>query len=177
MPYNPYYPASNQGYQPPYQQPYQPPMQDRMAQLQNQYQAAVPPMYPPMQIQQPQQGMSANYMQAPQMVGRFVNDFSEITANDVPMDGRCAIFAKNDLTEIQARAWSAEGKIVPMVFKPVLPEPEQVKVEAPPQVSLSDEVTVAFMKRFDDITERLDKMEKSIIRPSASKIKKEVEAE
>lgn len=169
-----------QGY-PQQPQPY-PPMQDRMAQIQNNYQNAVAqtaqqPVYsqfqPTMQ-QQPQM----QYMTAPQMLGKFVNEFTDITANDVPMDGRWAIFPKNDLSEIQARAWSSDGKIVPVVFKPVL---EEQPSNLPPaeeklKIGLSDEATEAIMKRFDDISERLEKVEKTMSSKSSgtSKTQKEV---
>ena len=174
MPYNPYYNPAMPGYQPPM---YQPPMQDRLAQLQNQYQAAMPQMYGqmPQAVQQPQTMAS----QQPPMVGRYVNDFSEVTANDVPMDGRSAVFVKSDMSEIQTRAWSADGKIVPVVFHPVPVEQEpQHKTEEKVTVGLSEENVQAFMKRFDDINDRLDKMEKSMLaKASASKTKKEAEAE
>ena len=172
MPYNPYYNLAMTGYQP---QMYQPPMQDRLAQLQNQYQSAIP-QNQPIPVQQPVQ---MQYIQQPQMVGRYVNDFSEVTANDVPMDGRSAVFVKSDMSEIQTRAWSADGKIVPVVFRPV--PVEQVpthKTEEKVTVGLSEEDTQAFMKRFDDINDRLDKMEKSIsAKATVSKTKKEADAE
>lgn len=160
MPYNPYY------QQMPYNNmmPYQQPMQDRLAQLQNQYQNT---------LQQTQQPIQMQYIQQqPQMVGRYVNDFSEITANDVPMDGKWAIFAKNDMSEIQARAWSPNGTIVPVSFKPVAQETKEIE-------DTKEDYTKAFMKRFDDISERLDKMEKAISRQASvpSKTKKEVSSD
>lgn len=53
----------------------------------------------------------------PSLSGRFLNDFSEITANDVPMDGRSAVFVKNDKSEIQLREWSPNGQIVTTSYK------------------------------------------------------------
>lgn len=149
---------------------------DRIAQLSANYQNAIgqQPMYGQMPVQQPQQ----TYVpQAPQMVGRFVNDFNEVTANDVPMDGKWALFPKSDLSEIQARAWSPEGKIIPIVFKPVIEEKLNIDAQAKDkiEVGLSDEATKAFMERFDEISERLEKVEKSINKPSTSKTKKEVD--
>ena len=174
MPYNQFYNPAMTGYQP---SMYQPPMQDRLAQLQNQYQSVVPQMYNqmPQAVQQPQ---SMVPQQLP-MVGRYVNDFSEVTANDVPMDGRSAVFVKADMSEIQTRAWSADGKIVPVVFRPVPIEQEpQHKPEEKITIGLSEENVQAFMKRFDDINDRLDKMEKSMLaKASASKTKKEADAE
>lgn len=148
------------------------PYMDRMAQLQ-QYQ----------QNLQPAQ-MPGTYPQQPQgIIGRAVNDFSEITANDVPMDGRSAIFPKNDMSEIQVRTWGNDGKIITTSYKPILEhqnkvadvsilESEKLKIE------LSDDVTDAFMKRFDDIEKRLDEfVTKSATKTSTSRVKKEVDAE
>lgn len=173
MPYNPYYNPAMAGYQQPM---YQPPMQDRLAQLQNQYQATMPQMYS--QIPQPVQQPQTMAPQQPPMVGRYVNDFSEVTANDVPMDGRSAVFVKADMSEIQTRAWSADGKIVPVTYKPVLVEQKENKEKQENlKFELSDESTKAFMERFDDISERLEKMEKSLSKQSAltSKTRKGVD--
>ena len=148
------------------------PYMDRMAQLQ-QYQ----------QNLQPAQ-MPGTYPQQPQgIIGRAVNDFSEITANDVPMDGRSAIFPKNDMSEIQVRTWGNDGKIITTSYKPILEcqnqmadisilESEKLKI------GLSDDVTDAFMKRFDDIEKRLDDfITKSAAKTSTSRTKKETDAE
>lgn len=43
--------------------------------------------------------------------GRVVNDFNEITINDVPMSGQYAYFPKSDLSEIQVRRWTPNGTI------------------------------------------------------------------
>ena len=68
------------------------------------------------QYQQPQ------YMQqaAQRINGRVVQSADMITANDVPMDGSVAFFPTQDLSEIYAKSWDANGKIVTRLFKPVL---------------------------------------------------------
>lgn len=177
-------PAYPNYYQPmaayPQPQPYPQPMQDRVAQSLNNYQNAInQPQYSTNQptIQQP---IQIQYTQSPLMIGRFVNEFAEVTANDVPMDGKWAIFAKSDMSEIQARAWSPDGKIVPIVFKPDVKEAENLtQAETKMKVGLSDETTETLMKRFDDISEKLEKLEKFINKPtsSTSKAKREVDAE
>ena len=166
--YYPQMPQMNSNYQMPVPNPYM----DRMAQLQ-QYQ----------QNLQPAQ-MPGTYPQQPQgIIGRSVNDFSEITANDVPMDGRSAVFPKNDMSEIQVRTWGNDGKIITTSYKPILEhqnqmadisilESEKLKIE------ISDDVTAAFMKRFDDIEKRLDDfITKSAAKTSTSRTKKEADAE
>ena len=109
--YYPQMPQMNSNYQMPVPNPYM----DRMAQLQ-QYQ----------QNLQPAQ-MPGTYPQQPQgIIGRSVNDFSEITANDVPMDGRSAVFPKNDMSEIQVRTWGNDGKIIATSYKPILEHQNQM---------------------------------------------------
>ena len=148
------------------------PYMDRMAQLQ-QYQ----------QNLQPAQ-MPGTYPQQPQgIIGRPVNDFSEITANDVPMDGRSAVFPKNDMSEIQVRTWGNDGKIITTSYKPILEHQNQMAdisiLESEKlKIRLSDDVTAAFMKRFDDIEKRLDEfVTKSATKTSTSRVKKEADAE
>lgn len=147
------YPGFNQQMQNPYM--------DRMNQLQ-QYQQSLQ--------MQPTQISGASQMQAqvPGIIGRVVNDFGEITANDVPMDGRSAVFPKADMSEIQVRAWSADGKIVPVTFVPLIESnpsnssPSETKAE----IGLSEELIGAFMGRFDDIAGRIERLEKSIAAPT-----------
>lgn len=86
-------------YQP---QPLQSPYLDRLAQMQ-------------MQAQQ-----NMTYPQNPPVSARLVDDFSSITANDVPMDGTGAVFIKKDGSEIQVRSWTAQGTISKSIFKPFL---------------------------------------------------------
>lgn len=150
----------------PYQQNFNQPMQmqnpymDRMAQLQ-QYQQNL--NMSPTQMS----GASQMQQQIPGIIGRVVNDFGEITANDVPMDGRSAVFPKSDMSEIQVRAWSADGKIVPVTYIPVLenqpknPTPNEEKLK----IGLSDEVAGAFMQRFDELSGKIEQLEKSIAAP------------
>lgn len=163
----------------PQQQPYPQPMQDRMAQSLNNYQNAInQPQYSTTQpIQQPMM----QYMAKPQIMGHFVNEVSEITANDVPMDGNVALFPKQDMTEIFAKSWNSDGTIRTVVYKPFMEQPiDNTQEDTKVKVELSTEATETFMKRFDDISDRLEKLEKFISKPvamaSTSKNKKEVEA-
>ena len=148
------------------------PYMDRMAQLQQYQQNLQPAQIPVTYPQQPQS-----------IIGRAVNDFSEITANDVPMDGRSAIFPKNDMSEIQVRTWGNDGKIITTSYKPILEHKNQMAdisiLESEKlKIGLSDDVTDAFMKRFDDIEKRLDDfITKSAAKTSTSRTKKEADAE
>ena len=166
--YYPQMPQMNSNYQMPVPNPYM----DRMAQLQQYQQNLQPAQIPGTYPQQPQG-----------IIGRSVNDFSEITANDVPMDGRSAVFPKNDMSEIQVRTWGNDGKIITTSYKPILEHQNQMAdisiLESEKlKIGLSDDVTAAFMKRFDDIEKRLDEFAiKSAAKTSTSRVKKETDAE
>lgn len=97
----------------PYQNGYNPMLspQQRLMQMEQQY-----PQY-----SQQNQFMQQPVQQQPQgIVGKIVNDFSELTANDVPMNGSAAFFPKADGSELQVRSWTANGTIQTVVYKPVL---------------------------------------------------------
>lgn len=143
-----------QQYPPGYQQQINPYM-DQLNQLRN--------------MQQPVQPIP-NQIQPPGLYGRMVEDFSVVTANDVPMDGNGAIFVKRDGSEIQVRNWNANGTIATIVFKPVIEEqadnlPSESQNVA---IRLSDDVMDMFQSSFAGIYERLDKMEK-VIKPSTKR--------
>lgn len=167
--YPAYYP-NNQvpNYQPLYGQQYQnfqPPYQQNLAQSQMQV--------PQQQFQQMPVGIN----------GKVVPSVENITANDVPMDGSVAFFPRQDMTEIYAKSWNSDGTIRTIVFKPVLDgNPNNLpQNEEKLKIGLSEDVTEAFMKRFDDIADRIEKLEKSMTTPttksSGSRAKKEADAE
>lgn len=105
-------------------------------------------------------------MQQTSLPGKYVSDFNQINANDVPMDGSVAIFIKNDLSELQARSWTANGTISTLSFIPqkenknvsmdtLSPNDNSVKID------LLDELTKVFNERFDKI--------EKILKPSRAK--------
>ncbi len=161
------------GYTQPYQSPYQ-----------SQYQAPYnnpAPATPAVQTQNMGQINSPfQKYSMPGINGRVVNDFNEIIADDVPTNGTYAVFVKNDMSEIQARTWAADGKIVSVAFKPVL-EPQNNNSTPEPQkavVGLSDEVTEAFMNRFDDIMNKIDVLEEIVSKQTnVGRRKKEADSE
>ena len=125
-----------------------------------------------------QQYQQPPYMQqaAQRINGRVVQSADMITANDVPMDGSVAFFPTQDLSEIYAKSWDANGKIVTRLFKPVSdsypsnPTQDTEKLK----IGLSDEVTQVFMKRFDELEKRIDDL---IPKKTTSRAKKEIDEE
>lgn len=143
---NPYYLQQNQQGYPQYYNP--------LAQVQNRtidYQQNMPNTYQQNQIVQ---GIN----------GKIIAEMSQITANDVPMDGSVAFFPKQDLSEVYAKSWNADGTIRTVTYKPVLDnEPKNVPTDAEKlKCELSDEATEGIMSKFDEISDRLGQLEKSL---------------
>jgi len=168
--YQPYYPQMNN-----YNQQYNPqqPYMERLSGLQ-QFQQSLQAQQP-QQSQQPQQ----QFQQIPVGIsGRIVPNAESIAANDVPMDGSVAFFPMQDMSQILAKSWNADGTIKTVVYKPFVETPSNLsKANEKLNVGLSDDVTQAFMQRFDDIANRISNLEQSLSKPSTrttvSKTKKE----
>lgn len=137
--------------------PMQNPYADRMNQLQ-QYQQSL------------QQPIQQQISQAQNLVGKIVNDFNEITANDVPMNGNAAFFPKADGSELQVRSWSANGTIQTVVYRPIAPDNTEQDTNIPQNdfTALNDGIN-AFR---EEILARLDSIEKSVAKPTTSRTKK-----
>ena len=125
-----------------------------------------------------QQYQQPSYMQqaAQRINGRVVQSADMITANDVPMDGSVAFFPTQDLSEIYAKSWDANGKIVTRLFKPVSDSyPSNLTQDTEKlKIGLSDEVTQVFMKRFDELEKRIDDL---IPKKTTARAKKEIDEE
>lgn len=85
--------------------------------------------------------------------GRYVNDFAEITASDIPMNGP-AIFAKNDRSEIQIREWNPNGQIVAKTYRAVAEQQKQETV-----FNTNDFLDPIFV-RLEELGEKIDKIGK-----------------
>lgn len=121
-----------------------------------------------MQMQQPQ--FPGQPAQSPGIIGRIVNDFSEITANDVPMNGNAAFFPKADGSELQVRSWSSNGTIQTVVYKPVF-EQNGADGTNTPQMdfnALNEDVRALR----EEISARFDRLEQSMTRPAGNRSKK-----
>lgn len=117
----------------------------------------------PQQMQQVQPVQQPQFQQQfPQLIGRTVNRMEEITANDVPMNAPYALFPKADLSEIYLKSWTANGTIQTVAFKPVLNGNIENSTNNQPEskIGLSDDAIQAFMNRFDEVTSKIDELEK-----------------
>lgn len=170
--------------------PYQTPIYNQPVQYGQQYAPYNP------YVNQPRIDANQNYAQTLQQVqpqmpvqnlginGKVVPAVENITANDVPMDGSVAFFPKQDMTEIYAKSWNADGTIRTIVFKPVSSDTvsnlshdtEKLKFD------LSDECTGAFMQKFDELFGKIEQIENRLDKlpngqRKTSQIKKESDPE
>lgn len=130
-----------------------------------QYQNQIP--FWPQQIQQPvfermQQNVSPSYQQF--LNARIVDNFDNITANDVPMSGG-ALFLKNDGSEVEYRAWKADGTISKLQYslcKDDSPSPTQTSSERESlTLDMFNEVSENILQRIDLLSARLEEVTKT----------------
>ena len=158
--YQPFYSQMNNNYQNQTQNPYM----DRMAQLQQYQQSLQQPIVPT-------QTPVSNQMSA---LGKIVDSIDVVKATDIPMDGNAYYFPKADGTEVYCKQWLQNGTTRILTFKPVFEDnPNNVSSDTEKlKISLSDEVTDVFMKRFDELEKRIDDL---MPKKTVSRAKKESE--
>lgn len=163
--YQPYYPAHMPVFQGINQQAYNPYM-DRLSNLQQYQQNMQQPM--------PQAQMAGTSQLQP--LGKMVESVDMVKATDIPMDGNMYYFPKADGTEIYGKQWLASGQTRIIAYRPVENDAEgnSMTDSGKTEIRLSDEVTGAFMQRFDDIADRIEKLERTI---KPARAKKEVSDE
>ena len=133
------------------------PYMDRMNFLQNYQQNLQQPLVPT-------QMSGANQQAMPQQIvginGRIVQAVETINPNEVPMDGSVAFFPKQDLTEIYAKSWNADGTIRTLTFKPVLNDKTDIlsgdteKLE----FDLSEKATEGIMAKLNELSEKIEQL-------------------
>ena len=160
--YPTFYPQMNNNCQMPMQNPYM----ERMAQLQQYQQSLQQPMLPT-------QMSGTNQMSA---LGKMVDSIDVVKATDIPMDGNAYYFPKADGTEVYCKQWLQNGTTRILTFKPVL-EDNTNNLSSDTEkfkISLSDDVTEVFMKRFDELEKRIDDL---MPKKAVTRAKKESEEE
>ena len=159
--YPTYYPQQMYtGYNPQMQMQQNPTMyMDRLSQLHAQ------------QMQQPQIPVANQFTP----LGKMVDSVEVVKATDIPMDGNVYYFPKADGSVVYGKQWLPNGTTKILSFKVVSEE----GVENPAsdleslKTAITNELTDIFMDKFDDITNSLKRLERSI-RPVQVKPKKEV---
>lgn len=142
------------------------PYMDRMAQLQQYQQNLQQPIIPA-------QTPVSNQMSA---LGKMVDSIDVVKATDIPMDGNAYYFPKADGTEVYCKQWLQNGTTRILTFKPVFEDnPNNLSSDTEKlKISLSDEVTDVFMKRFDELEKRIDDL---MPKKTVARAKKESEEE
>ena len=142
------------------------PYMDRMAQLQQYQQNLQQPIVPA-------QTPVSNQMSA---LGKMVDSIDVVKATDIPMDGNAYYFPKADGTEVYCKQWLQNGTTRILAFKPVFEDnPNNLSSDTEKlKISLSDEVTDVFMKRFDELEKRIDDL---MPKKTVARAKKEGEEE
>lgn len=150
-------------------------------QMNNPYQGSYQPMNPFMGQMQYQQNFQPQVQQVPQqqqtqgLICKPVVDASNVSPNDVPMDGNAAVFPKNDFSEIYVKSWTPNGTIQTIVYKPVQPENTAEGTNIPQMDFNALNEDVRALR--EDIMARLDSIEKSVSKPSTRGKKSEVVAD
>ena len=164
-----FYPQMNNNCQMQMQNPYI----ERMAQLQQYQQSLQQPL-------QPAQMSGANQMST---LGKMVDSIDVVKATDIPMDGSMYYFPKADGTEIFGKQLLPNGQTRILTFKPSLDTEDNNVLNADEKlkIGLSDEATEVFMKRFDELENKISQFEqlltKTSTKTSTSRAKKEADAE
>ena len=101
-------------------------------------------------------------------LGKYVESIDIVKATDIPMDGNMYYFPKADGSEIYAKQWLANGTTQILSFKPVFDDGQASNglTQESSRMGLSDDLINVLMQRFDEMSERFDKLEKSI-KPTA----------
>ena len=129
-----------------------------------------PMNYNPVFTNYPQiaQNIPQRIQQEPQIMGKIVQNAEMITANDVPLNGSVAFFPKQDLSEIYAKSWTADGVIRTMTFKPIQNE-EVVNLSneiTESQIGAILDVTDGLEKTLNEIVSKIDNLEKNLTKPA-----------
>ena len=116
-------------------------------------------------------------------LGKMVDSIDVVKATDIPMDGNTYYFPKADGTEVYCKQWLQNGTTRILTFKPVFDDnTNNVSSDTEKlKISLSDDVTDVFMKRFDELESKISQFEqlltKTSTKTSTSRTKKEADTE
>lgn len=110
-------------------------------------------------------------------LGKVVESMDIVKVTDIPMDGNVYYFPKADGEEIYTKQFLPNGQTRILTFKPFSNAEGNNSTDEPlkSKFALSDELTEAFMKRFDDLEMQMKEiLSKSATKNTNSRSKKEV---
>ncbi len=121
-------------------------------------------MFTPQMQQQIQQQLP---IQNNLSTGKIVDSMEIVKVTDIPMDGNAYYFPKADGSEVYAKRWLANGKTEIIRFVKAI-ETDQEEMPKPFDFeSMQNDL----VERLNAIDDRMQKLEKSLVNRSASKIK------
>ena len=132
------------------------------------------------QFQQTLQPQSNNLTPGLNMLaslGKVVESMDIVKVTDIPMDGNVYYFPKADGEEIYTKQFLPNGQTRILTFKPFenAETNNSADKDLKSQIALSDELTEAFMKRFDTLEMQMQEiLSKSATKNTTSRSKKEV---
>ena len=76
------------------------------------------------------------------------------------MDGSVAFFPKQDLTEIYAKSWNADGTIRTLTFKPALNDKTDILSNDTEKLEfdLSEKATEDIMAKLNELSEKIEQL-------------------
>lgn len=105
---------------------------------------------PPLGMQTGNAGALSQPVASLPFTGRYVQALTDIRPNEIPMDGRVALFPTMNLDEIYLKSWGVDGTI--KTFRYVLDTSSDLNTVAPQQS----------VDNWQQITSRLDQLEAMI---------------
>lgn len=117
----------------------------------NTYQQYSSPTWLPQQNQMPQPNLPIQETNPnPQAIfGKVVSSADDIAANDVPMNGKIALFPLSDYTKIIGKQWTKDGTIATVTY---VPEMHQQQTKS--AITLED-ISKQFNERMDQLEDML----------------------
>ena len=121
------------------------------------------------QLQSMQQSMVSQQSFMP--LGKIAENVEMVKATDIPIDGNAYYFPKADGSAIYTKRWLPNGTTEITTYSPII----ETEVSKPSneaenfKIALLDELTDVFTQKFEEVFEKLDKVEKALKPTKASK--------
>lgn len=120
-------------------------------------------------MQSMQQNMASQQAFSP--LGKIAESVETVRATDIPIDGNAYYFPKADGSAIYTKRWLPNGTTEIMTYAPVI-ETETKNSSSDAEnfkMALLNELTDVFTQKFEEVFEKLDKVEKALKPAKASK--------
>lgn len=110
---------------------------------------------PTPQLSNLQQAAPVQTQQPVQLCGRVVANISEVTPNDIPMNGTVGLFPQSDYSCIFAKQWNQDGSISTIKFVP------EAQTPTAPNEMPSD-ISQVILDKLDTLNEDVSRLTKQL---------------